>query len=518
MSALLVSSAGGALLWAGPAGADGAQGAGSSAATSPASPTTALGGYTLTATGSGMSIYYEQPNLPVPATPSLEADAGYSTAAFDSGPIGTANASTLWPGAVVAGGGSELSLLVGPYLDEYCGSSCSNVTVPDVGNWPIDATTAYPQGPDTDTNDTGPSTMEANSNDAASTATASLSSTGGSGTSELSSAMVNAQSVGSTAQGTISNAGDAVAEATSTVQGISIAGLIDVGQVTSTATSSSDGTQGTVQGSSAVTGATVAGQAVTVNSSGVQAAGQANQNPLGALTPTVSQILQTAGMTMTLTNPTDTVNGPAAQRQLDGLQVTINLSTYDKNFASLVAMMPSQLKSAIFELPAPLPDEQIVTIDFGWVNVNANASPAFSFAPSPGSSDSSSSFGAPGTDTTTPGGATPSSFSEEPSTTAGGLSDTPITDSTGIGGGTGLGGDTGGSGNGTGNGDGTPGGASLASTTAPVQLFKGIGAGLIALGLLLGAILAFFLIRTEAAAGALGTGPPCVGEDRRPGA
>jgi hypothetical protein len=489
LTTALLMAGGGALLWGNPAVAQDS----SSSDASTGAATTSLGGYTLGGTGAGLSIYYEQPNLPVPATPTLEGDAGYSDATFDAGPIGTANASTFWPGSVVAGSGSELNLLVGPYLQQYCGASCNSVTLPDLGNWPIDASTNYPQGPDTDTDDNGPSTMEADSNATASTASASLSTIGGAGTSALSSGLVSAQGVASSAEGTIGDTGDAVAEATSDVQGVSIAGgLIDVGQVTSTATASSDGNQATVDGSSAASGVTVAGQSVTVDSSGVQSTGAGNENLLGSLLPSVNQVLSTAGITMTLTSPTDTVNGPSGQRQLDGLEVTINLTTYDKDFTSLVAMLPSQLKSEIYQLPAPLPDEQIATIDFGWVNVSAAASPAFDFS-------SPSSIGGTTGGPSTPLGGLPTS-SGSPSTFGGvpsagsGSSSAPGTGGTGPGAGTGTGGS----------------GGTTALATAPAALFKGIGTGLIALGLLLGAILAFFLIRVDGAVGALGAGQGCI--------
>lgn len=498
MAAALLAMGGSALLWAAPAGADSSSGSSGSSDSSGATtgPTTSLGGYTLTASGSGLSVYYEQPNFPIPATPTLEADVGYSDTAFNAGPTGTANASTVWPGSVVAGGGSQLQLLLGPYLQEYCGAPCANIPIPNFGNWPIDAATNYPQGPDTDNNDNGPSTMEASSTASGSTANASLSTIGGTGTRALSAGMFTAQTVASTSQSTIDNTGNALAEATSTVQDVDIAGgLIDIGQVTSTASSSSDGNQATLSGSSAATGVTVAGEAVTVDSNGVHAAltsavsGVApagSLNPFGTLLPNVNQVLQTAGITMTLTNPTDTVDGPSGERELDGLQVTMNLTTFDKNFSSLVAMLPSQLKSGLYMLPLPLPDEQIVTLDIGWVNVNAAASPPFNLTlPSldtGGSTPLSSATGTLGT--TLPTSTGTSSFTT-PSASTG---TTPAT---------------------------TP-GATAPLATAPVALFKGIGSGLIALGVILGAILAFFLIRTEAAVGAIGSGAACVGEDRRP--
>jgi hypothetical protein len=59
-----------------------------------------------------------------------------------------------------------------------------------------------------------------------------------------------------------------------------------------------------------------------------------------------------------------------------------------------------------------------------------------------------------------------------------------------------------------------PGVAALASE--PVGLFKGIGAGLIVLGLFLAGILAFALLRADAAVGMLTAAAPCDAEGVAP--
>ncbi len=493
-AASLLAVSGVLLLGAAPALADGSSGSGSTTSggsgsgSGSAGGPAALGGYTLGAIGSGLSIYYEQPNFPVPATPTLEGNLGYTNATFNAGPTGEALASVFWPGQVAANGASQLGLLLGGYLAPAFGGNPPNL--PNPGPWPAQADAKFPQGPDTQNNDNGPSQMEASSTSAASTASSALGATGGS--SSLPAGMVTAQSVGSTAQSTVDNAGQAVAQATSSVHGVSIlGGLVTIGQVTSTASSASDGNQANVQGTSTVAQVAVADQAVTVDSNGVHSSGTAPTTlpVLGTIGPTVNQILSMAGITMTLTNPTDNVSGPSGSRQLDGLQVVMDLTTLDKNLAALVAMLPSQLASQIEQLPFPLPNQQTVTLDFGWVNVNAAASPPYNS--SLGSTDlgGSGSAGALSSGLGTTGG--------DPG--SGGTYSTPGTPGT-----SGTPGTQGGS-------PGGP-GTTAALATAPAALFKGIGSGLIVLGLLLAGLLAFVFLRADAAVGALAASPPCVGE------
>ena len=312
--------------------------------------TAALGGYTLTATGAGVRVTYEQPNFPLPATPTAETNFGYSTASFDAGPTGQSLASVFWPGAGAANGASQLNLLLGGYLQPYFGQNTP--TLPNPGPWPVEAAAAYPQGPDTQSNDNGTIAMDAASTDTESTAQSALGAVGQSAA--IPAGMVQAQTVGiPTSRAPSTPPVRAVAQATSSVHGISIAGgLISVGQVTSNASAASDGNQATVTGSSTVAQVTVAGQAVTVDSAGVHSPASSSTVPiLGALTPSVSQILSTAGITMALTNPTDTVDGAQGERELDGLQIVINMDTFDKNVNTLVAGLPSQLASQIEQLP-----------------------------------------------------------------------------------------------------------------------------------------------------------------------
>jgi hypothetical protein len=454
----------------------------SSASSSP------LGGYQTAATGSGITWTYEQPNFPVPATPTLEANLGYSTTTYNAGPVGESLASTLWPGQVAANAPGELSVLLQPYL----GNSTPNLNVPP---WPVQASTSYPPGPSTSSSASQNSpgvTMEANSTQQAGSASANFGSSSGGNSYALPSGFISVQSLASAVQSTVTN-GEAVSQGTAQVHGVSIAGgLITIGQVTSTGTSTSDGNQAHVSGTSTASQVSVAGQAVDVTSSGIQAAGH-NVVPLGSTLSSVQKAMSAAGISMVLTQPTDNVSGASGTRQLDGLQITINLTTLDKQAGQLVASLPQDLQQKVIDqLPLPPPDEQIMVVDLGWVNISAAASPGFDASSSASGASSSAnpgSAGSPGSGATA--GSPGSSF-----------------------GGPGSNGTTAGVGGTTGSGrPGSNNGLSPAAVSAPPKLFEGIGAGLIALGVIVGLVLACVLWRADRAVGVLTAATVCMGED-----
>jgi hypothetical protein len=482
LTAALALCGGLVLLSAGPAFA---QDSGSSSSSSAPSGASLLGGWSLISSAAGLSADYYQPNFPLPETPALEFDVGYSQATYDAGPVGNANASVLWPGPVIAGGGSELPLLVDPYFQQYAGPLAPTLDglVPTGITYPVDATSAYPQGPDTATNNNGPMSMDSSADASGSTASSTLGLVGGSATqSALPAGMLTVQSIGSTSQETIDNLGNAISEGTSTVHGIDIAGFIDIGTVASTATASSNGNQPTLSGSSAVSNVTIAGEPVSVSSSGVSVLGN-NENVLGSVLPSVNQLLSTAGITITLNNPTDTVQGAQGDRQLDGLNVTINLTTYDQDYSKLISELPSSVTKVLNQIPVPTPYKQSITLDFGWVNVSAGASPPYNF--------NLGSTGLGGSGSIIPstlGSSSPSFTPTSPGT--GGSSPALTSPST------------------------SPSSSPPAALrSAPAALFKGIGTGLIILGCVLAALLVGLLMGVDRAVGRLASTAPCVGED-----
>ena len=461
--------------------------AGADGTTTPSPSTSAgnasnLGGFEITASAAGLRTTYEQPNFPVPATPTLELNIGWSNSSYNFGPTGESTASTLYPGQVAAGFGSQLNTLLDPYLEPYLGSNTPNL---NAGPWPLLAATAFPQGPQSASQDSAGVNQDASSN--ASSGSASSSFGTGSGSAALPSGVITVQSLGSSVLSTVDDQGDAVSEATSAVHGVTIAGgLVTIGSVTSTATSTSDGTQAQVNGSSAASQVSVVGEPVTVSSSGVTA-GNSNANPLAPLLPSVSQVLSTAGITMSLTTPTDTVDGPSAERTVEGLQITIDLSQLDKGLSTLASMLPPQLQQQILDqLPLALPDKQVVQINLGWLDVASAASPAYN---TDFSSGVTSASGANATDMTGPALSPSGGLSTGPSGTFGSApsaASTPGSPSTG----------------------GSPGANQLAAAT-PAALFRGIGAGLIVLGALIGAALAGLLLIADRAVDVASAGSVC---------
>jgi hypothetical protein len=501
----VAAMAGGLVLAAaGPAWAD--SGSGSSSGTSAPSGQNDLGGWTAASTAAGMSVFYEQPNFPIPANPTLEFNLGYSTASFDSGPVGESNGSAVWPGSVIAGGGSQLPLLVDPYIEDPASPISSNFNgtpfepvftavqqeyastpiaseleqnLPNPGNWPVQENSAYPQGPATASSPNGPFVMNSSADQNSSTANSSIGMVGGPASqSAIPIGMLSVQAVGSNVSDTVDATGTAISTATSTVHGVDFAGgLVHVGSVSSTATATSDGNQAKVTGSSSVVGVTVAGESVTVDSSGVHAA-NTTQNLLGPPAPSPNDILSKAGITITLTNAVDKVQGASGQRVLHGLLITVNLSQFDQGLAALLSELPSQITSNLSHLPGWPPYNQTITIDLGWVNASSAASPPFTL--SLGNPDNGAGGALAGLSPSGGSGFTPSTTgtTTTPSTNA-----LPVVPST---------------------------------VTAPAQalaLFKGVGTGLIVLGAILAALLAGLIMGTDRAVGRLAATVPCVGED-----
>ena len=453
-----------------PAGADSSSSAGQ----------VQLGGYNIAATASGLSVFYEQPNFPIPATPSLEMNLGYSNATYDSGPVATGNGSAFWPGPVIAGGASQLPLLLNPYLEKYAPQLQSTVDniLPTNITYPVDALCNFPQTPNTASNNNGPLSMDSTCGQSGVQASSAVGQVGGTAAqSALPAGMLSIQAIASDVQTGLDAAGNAVSTATSTLHGVSIGGgLIQIGTITSTATSTSDGNQAKVTGTSSIAGASILGEPVSIDSSGVHVTGQ-NAGLLGSLLPSVNQALSTLGITITLNNPIDTLDGASGIRQLDGLNVDINFSTFDQGYQTLYAALPSQLKNVLIQLPIPTPYKQDLTLDLGWVNVNSAASPAFNV--DLGGLD----LGA-GTSTTAADN---------------GLLPTGSIASLG---------------NTTGSG---PSGSSTAPASQPLasapSLFKGLGGGLIALGVLLALGIMGALMWADRSMGATAAAPLCIDEE-----
>ncbi len=467
----------------GPAGAD--TGNSGSAAS-------ALGGFTITSLAEAVTAQYEQPNFPVPATPSLEFDEGYAATSDNSGPTGTATASSLYPGQVVANAGPELSLLV------------PGVPLPPAPVWPAQATSEYPQTPNTANTDEPAVNMDAQSTANGNTASATLGDdapTGGSSGSTptapsgsgnplaSTSSLVGVGNMSATSSSSAPSTA-ATADATATDSGVSLlGGFITIGAVTSTATASSDGTTGKLTGSTQIENMSIAGVPVTVNANGIQADG--NAAPLSLPISTINTLLGELGISLAVNNATDTSNGPSASRSLQGLTFTIDLKTLDSAAYQFASLFPSSFTS---QLPVALPNDQQLTLELAAVQVSSTASPPFTA----NTGNSGSSSAAASTSSSSGTGGTSPSFSGNTGTagsftgdSGGGGSFEPTSSSS--------------SSSPSGAGGAGPPVQSALPTSAITPVFKGIGAALVLLGVLAAAALAFAYRRVDDAARLLGS-------------
>lgn len=450
-----------------------------------------LGGFTVNAVAEAITAQYEQPNFPLPSTPSLEFDEGYASTSDNYGPTGAATASALYPGATVANAGPELALLV------------PGVPLPPAPIWPVQAVSEYPETPNSGATDVPGVNMDAQStangnnatstlgNDAATAGSnggdASQQAPGGSGNLLAgSNALVGVAGLSATSSSQAPST-TATATATSSVGGISmLGGFISIGTITSTATATSDGTTGQLTGSTQVQNISIAGEQVGVGASGIQALG--NKPMLALPIDALNTLLTELGISIAVTNATDKVSGPSASRTLNGLQVQINLDTLDAAANKFASLFPPKLVS---QLPVAIPDEQLITLDLGAVQVSSTASPSFAAGNSGNTGAGSSPASSPSTGATTTGntggGFSPSTGS--PGSFTGNTGSSPASGSTSP----------------SASGPGSP-LTTSAPTSAVGTAFKGIGAALILLGLLAAAALAYVYKRVDDLTEALGTG------------
>ena len=448
----------------------------------PAAADSPLGGFTINALAESVSAQYEQPNFPVPATPSLEFDEGYAATSDNFGPNGTAVASTLYPGQVIANAGPQLALLV------------PGAPLPGAPVWPVEATSEYPQTPNTQSTDQPGVNMDATSNANGNVASASIgndaptagasgvgvspvapSSSGNPFASSSSFVGIGSMSATSSAQTPSTSAN---ADASATVTGVSfLGGFINIGSVTSTADAISDGTTGKVTGSTVVQNMSIGGEPVTVDAQGIHAQGQSA--PLSVPVSSINTLLNELGISIAMNNAKDTVTGPSASRTLDGLTVTVDLKTLDDAANKFGSLLPASFTS---QLPFALPNDQQLTLDLATVQVQSTASPNFV----------SGNTGNTGSG----GGAAPSaSASTSPA----------FTGNTGAGsftGNTGLGSTFSSPGGGTGGaapaaGSPTPQATGPATPALASAAFKGVGSAAILLGLLAAAALAYLYKRAD---------------------
>jgi hypothetical protein len=235
------------------------------------------------APGIGLEGLYKDVALTVPETSS----------SLTTGGVGAGFASLAWPGPVVGNLGTTILVL--------SGSAPPQVTAL---NSPVRAESRS-GGTRSATNTSIPGTVMAST--ATGTQATASSRTGPATTLPIGTfgALTGSSST------SLTGATSAVSTATSEVQDLVLAGgVLRIGSVRSTATTTTDGTRSTAKGSTVVTGVSVAGVPVEVDGNGVHVAGKdaTAPLPLQALNAAVKQL----GLTLLVTSPRVVQSGSAA--------------------------------------------------------------------------------------------------------------------------------------------------------------------------------------------------------------
>jgi hypothetical protein len=288
------------------------------------SPTPQVAGYTVTAQGIGAQWAFQVPNLiPLPGN-LLEADVAFARTLVSSGPQVDAIGAYYYPGDILANLGGLESEFFPP-------------RAPNTGNWPLMARAEYPANAVYGSSDTKGATY--GSPVPVLTASANASQNGGNSTGTLTdlvagpgmgrngAPLLDAASVQSSNTVTI-GASTVSAVANTVVKTIDIAGMIDITQLTSDSSSTSDGTTGTPTASLHVGQVTVEGEPAYIDDQGVHVNGNTTYPP-GAPTPAqLQQSLNTTlsqdGVSVRLVDPQQTVSGAEGIGNSGGLVITIS--------------------------------------------------------------------------------------------------------------------------------------------------------------------------------------------------
>lgn len=303
--------------WAAPAAADGS-GAG----------TSQVVGYTVTAEGIGAQFGFNIPNLiPLPNENLVEADLPFARSLVSSGPQVDAIGTPYYPGDILGNLGGLASEFFPPQL-------------PNPGNWPLMARAQYPPNPtySTDANFGGTAPAGSPVSPAVFAGTAHASASGSTASGTLSDLMIGPGmgangapllDVGSiVSNDTVTLGSSSVSAAASTVvKTVEVAGMLDVTQLASNSSSTSDGTTGTPDATLHLGQVTVDGQTAYIDDQGVHVVG--NGTPVAG-TPTPAQVqsslsatLAQDGISIRLLDPQQTTNGAEGVANSGGLVVSI---------------------------------------------------------------------------------------------------------------------------------------------------------------------------------------------------
>ena len=272
-----------------------------------ATPGSGLGGFKVDSEASGLDMVYNdgsEVNATIP-----DAESSFATG------IGHALAADFYPGPVGGNPGSTIQQFLGADLPPQVIQPLS--TVQDTYK-----AEAYSGGPNDSSFPAGgpPQALSdtAHADDATAKAVGTLVNAGEN---------ISASSITSVGVSSVTTT------ALSTVSDLSIAGVLHIGSVTSKATASSDGTTGKGSGLTVISGLTVAGQAISVDRSGITVG--TTHLPLDAAS-VVNTALKTLGITMSVSPNDRVVNGAQVVEHAPALSIFFNLPNNGGNTFTLI--------------------------------------------------------------------------------------------------------------------------------------------------------------------------------------
>lgn len=344
---------------------------------SSAQSSSGLGGFAMGATGSAVSMIYVDPGSPIPASPTGEMHAAYTLAEVEFGPSGHGVAAELWPG--------ETAATVPPFLeqtfwDEFERGFRENDEEPPFTNpnvvprWPLAAETFEPQGPN---EQAVPPNAESTAKGEFAFSKANTTPLSLPGLLEVDSgSSTSLAKTGDIERDDGSEVTGAISDVKASAGDISIlGGFVSIEEVVTTARVTSDAEVARVTGRTTVSGLKIDGQGFVIDADGIHADGETHDdfNPvLGQLREGGETALADQGITMTLAQPIDTVDGAQGSRTLGGLIVRMDSRRLD----DLVSSLPEAIQH---EIRSQASTDHTFTLIFGSVAASASAAPEFTF-------------------------------------------------------------------------------------------------------------------------------------------
>ena len=378
---------------------------------------TSLGGYSGYAQAMPVRIQIYEPTIPIPASPQIDAGIAFTRSTTDTGPVSRALASYLWPGDTIGDGFGQL---VG-----------GSQTYPVQVNSRYPATPTAPAENTSQLTDGNGQTTLSNDNETKATVTG-LGITGtnvvsnplkgfptpkpstGTGTTASKPPQlpvpVSNQLAGLVSLGNVTSTSDIklaaktiTSSAHAAISDVSVAGgLIKIGAISLTSTSTSNGTKGTTTSQLTIGGVTIAGQAIALNENGVSLAGTK------LALPKLPDLLSSLGFSIDYVPTQKQADGATASFEASGLVITIdtnplknalNVGALTGPLATLLNKIP-KIGSQLAGLTNLGPK---IVLSIGNVTSSATAAPAYTgnysggtTSPSPATGNTGGSVGSAG--------------------------------------------------------------------------------------------------------------------------